>query len=84
MNRFLIEAQKNALNETEKKMIGEYVRHFFTGNLKYHKEGSCYLIKDKGPIIENCIGLIVTYRDPSGMRGEFLGMPFCVVFENFV
>ena len=75
MNRFLIEAERNALNETQKRMIGKYVRHFRTGNVKHDKEGSRYWVKDKGPTIETYIGFSNNYRDPAGMRAEFKGIP---------
>ena len=78
MNRFLIEAERNALNETQKRMIEEYVRHFLTGNVKHYNKGYWLFIKDKGPIIETYMGFNNFIRDPTGMRAEFRGIQlFC-------
>ena len=42
-------AQKAALNDTEEKMMGEYVKSFQTGSLEAHKESQKYWIRDIGP-----------------------------------
>uniref|UniRef100_A0A0L0NWE3 Dipeptidyl peptidase 3 n=1 Tax=Candidozyma auris TaxID=498019 RepID=A0A0L0NWE3_CANAR len=68
------EAGKHAANETQKKMIEFYAQSFETGSMKAHKESQIQWVKDLGPQVESNIGFIETYRDPSGVRGEWEGL----------
>ena len=65
-------------NETQRKMMDEYVKSFGTGSLNAFKESQKYWVKDLGPTVESNIGFIESYRDPAGIRSEWEGMgEFC-------
>lgn len=68
------EAGKYTATETQKKMIGYYTESFETGSMNAHKNSQIQWVKDLGPQVESNIGFIETYRDPSGVRGEWEGL----------
>jgi dipeptidyl-peptidase-3 len=72
--RNLEKAKENAANETQVKMIEYYIESFKTGSMNAHKKSQIQWVKDLGPSVENNIGFIETYRDPSGVRGEWEGL----------
>ena len=63
-----------AANETQKKMLSYYSRSFESGDMDLHKKSQIEWVKDINPYIESNIGFIETYRDPSGVRGEWEGL----------
>lgn len=64
-------ARENASNPTQVAMLDEYIKHFHTGSSHAHKESQKLWVKDLSPIVETNIGFIETYREPSGIIGEF-------------
>lgn len=68
------EAGKHAASDTQKKMIEFYTESFETGSMNAHKNSQIHWVKDLGPLVESNIGFIETYRDPSGVRGEWEGL----------
>lgn len=64
-------AKEFAANGTQKEMLDCYVSHFETGSGQAHKEAQKSWVKDISPTIETNIGFIETYREPSGVIGEF-------------
>lgn len=69
----LTEAQKYTANEQQTDMITAYVKHFTHGEIDDHKDAQRAWVRDIGPVVETNIGFIESYRDPSGVRGEFEG-----------
>ena len=78
----LREAQVLAANEQQAKMMAAMVSSFQLGSIEDHMQASRHWIKDKGPAVESYIGFIESYRDPSGMRGEWEGFVSCVNKET--
>jgi dipeptidyl-peptidase-3 len=72
------EAIPHAANVEQEAMLRCYVESFDLGSIDAHKDASRHWIKDKGPAVESYIGFIESYRDPSGVRGEWEGFVSCV------
>lgn len=67
------QAELNAANENQKRMLEAYARHFGAGSIESFKESQRVWVKDQKPILETNIGFVETYRDPHGVRGEWEG-----------
>jgi len=67
----LQKAKQNAANETEVKMLENYIAAFATGSMNCHYNSQVYWVKDIGPSVETNIGFIETYRDYLGTKGEW-------------
>eukprot|EP01156_Anaeramoeba_ignava_P017962 Anaeramoba_ignava/a90457_317.p1 GENE.a90457_317~~a90457_317.p1 ORF type:complete len:695 (+),score=214.82 a90457_317:23-2086(+) len=78
----LTKAIDYASNETEKKMLAAYARHFTVGNIEDFAESQYEWVKDKSPNVETNIGFIESYRDPMGVRCESEGWVACVDLEQ--
>lgn len=72
--KHMAEAKKVVANDTQKDMIEFYKESFETGSMNAHKKSQIMWVKDIGPQVESNIGFIETYRDPSGVRGEWEGL----------
>jgi dipeptidyl-peptidase III len=67
------QAELNAANDTQKKMLEQYAKSFGTGSIEAYKESQRLWVKDQKPAVETDIGFVETYRDPHGVRGEWEG-----------
>eukprot|EP00931_Biecheleriopsis_adriatica_P029224 TRINITY_DN17381_c0_g1_i1.p1 TRINITY_DN17381_c0_g1~~TRINITY_DN17381_c0_g1_i1.p1 ORF type:complete len:737 (+),score=131.69 TRINITY_DN17381_c0_g1_i1:84-2294(+) len=78
----VVDSLKDALpfaaNDEQKNMLERYIDSFSTGSIEEHKNASRHWVKDVGPTVESYIGFIESYRDPSGVRGEWEGFVSCV------
>ncbi|CDO92836.1 unnamed protein product [Kluyveromyces dobzhanskii CBS 2104] len=68
---YLTQAKKYAANKNQEMMLEHYINYFKTGDSKLHKESQKVWVKDLSPQVETNIGFIETYREPSGIIGEF-------------
>lgn len=69
--KYLRQAKEHAANPTQEAMLDQYVKHFTLGSSHAHKESQKLWVKDLSPTIETNVGFIETYREPSGIIGEF-------------
>lgn len=70
----LTEAKKYVANDTQDRLLQYYIESFKTGSMNAHKKSQIEWVKDIKPQVESNIGFIETYRDPSGVRGEWEGL----------
>ena len=68
------EASHYAANDTQKRVLDQYIGSFETGDLGEYKESQKSWIKDTAPRVENIFGFVEPYRDPFGIRAEFEGL----------
>ncbi|GMM28384.1 dipeptidyl-peptidase III [Martiniozyma asiatica (nom. inval.)] len=67
----LLKAKEYAANETQVKMLEQYIASFQTGSMKAHYDSQIHWVKDLKPQVETNIGFIETYRDYLGTKGEW-------------
>lgn len=67
------QAELNAANDNQKRMLEAYARHFGAGSIESFKESQRVWVKDQKPALETNLGFVETYRDPHGVRGEWEG-----------
>ncbi|KAL9615522.1 MAG: hypothetical protein Q9167_000035 [Letrouitia subvulpina] len=70
----LREASNFAANEIQTKLLHQYIRSFETGDLEEYKDSQKSWIQDTALRVENILGFVEPYRDPSGTRAEFEGL----------
>lgn len=68
------QAEKNAANDNQKRMLESYARSFGAGSIEAFKESQRVWVKDQKPVLETNLGFVETYRDPHGVRGEWEGL----------
>lgn len=67
------QAERNAANDNQKRMLDAYALSFGAGSIEAFKESQRIWVKDQKPVLETNLGFVETYRDPHGVRGEWEG-----------
>ena len=68
---YLRKAIPHVSNALQLAMLQDYIKYFETGDGEYHKDSQRKWVKDSCPMVECNCGFIESYRDPSGVLGEF-------------
>lgn len=84
------QAELNAANDNQKRMLEAYARSFGAGSIEAFKESQRVWVKDQKPALETNLGFVETYRDPHGVRGEWegfvalvsLGVATCLILST--
>ncbi|KAJ5683225.1 dipeptidyl peptidase 3 [Penicillium macrosclerotiorum] len=76
------QAERNAANDNQKKMLDAYALSFGAGSIESFKESQRIWVKDQKPALETNLGFVETYRDPHGVRGEWEGFVAMVNLER--
>jgi len=70
----ITEATKYSRSSTQSTYLTKNIEHFRTGNMQHHIDASISWVKDESAPVETIIGFIESYRDPLGLRCEWLGL----------
>ena len=70
----LRKASHFAANETQTRVLDQYIKSFESGDLVEYKKSQESWVKDTAPRVENIFGFVEPYRDPFGIRAEFEGL----------
>jgi dipeptidyl-peptidase-3 len=74
VNHSLALARDSALNPVEAEALSHLIAHNETGDIAEHITYSELWVRDGDPIVEAYLGVIESYRDPSGTRCEWEGI----------
>ncbi len=70
----LREATKYASNETQVKVLNEYIESFTIGSTEAYRRSQRTWVTDLSPRVESIFGFVEPYRDPYGVRAEWEGI----------
>ena len=73
MNANLQKALPYVANENQEQMLLKYIESYHNGSIPAHKDSQRAWVKDKGPVVETCMGWIETYIDPENARAYYEG-----------
>ncbi|KAJ5609905.1 dipeptidyl peptidase III [Penicillium herquei] len=63
-----------ARSEQQRLYLQRFMEYFRTGNVLDQKSGSIAWVEDESPPVETIVGFIEPYRDPAGIRWEWMGL----------